>query len=155
MRGGLHQKPRRVEGYDRDRRPPTTAAATQLVLGGAASQPNTSVLCKLCSCVQRLLWGRTFGEWSPVCTASILIMHKHVNRRAVPPRMKTAPGRRMRLADLPCRNFRASGSQHARLPPMEGLRGLAVTLVFLQHYTVQSQLIGLSPGPAFAGRGVP
>ncbi len=31
---------------------------------------------------------------------------------------------------------------------MEGLRGLAVTLVFLQHYTVQSQLIGLSPGPA-------
>ena len=31
---------------------------------------------------------------------------------------------------------------------MEGLRGVAVTLVFLHHYTVQSQLIGLSPGPA-------
>ena len=33
---------------------------------------------------------------------------------------------------------------------MEGLRGIAVTLVFLQHYTVQSLLIGLSPGPTFA-----
>jgi exopolysaccharide production protein ExoZ len=33
---------------------------------------------------------------------------------------------------------------------MEGLRGLAVTLVFLQHYTVQSQLIGLAPGAASA-----
>ena len=31
---------------------------------------------------------------------------------------------------------------------MEGLRGFAVTLVFLQHYGVQAQLIGLSPGPA-------
>ena len=31
---------------------------------------------------------------------------------------------------------------------MEGLRGLAVSLVFLQHYTVQSQIIGLSPGLA-------
>ncbi len=39
---------------------------------------------------------------------------------------------------------------HARLLPMEGLRGFAVTLVFLQHYCVQSQLIGLSPGPASA-----
>ncbi len=29
---------------------------------------------------------------------------------------------------------------------MEGLRGVAVTLVFLQHYTVQCQLIGLAPG---------
>ncbi len=40
--------------------------------------------------------------------------------------------------------------QNARLLPMEGLRGVAVTLVFLQHYTMQSQLIGLSPGPAAA-----
>ncbi len=31
---------------------------------------------------------------------------------------------------------------------MEGLRGVAVTLVFLQHYSVQSQVIGLSPGAA-------
>jgi exopolysaccharide production protein ExoZ len=48
------------------------------------------------------------------------------------------------------RTFELQDPQHARLLPMEGLRGLAVTLVFLQHYTVQSQLIGLSPGPAFA-----
>lgn len=46
------------------------------------------------------------------------------------------------------RNFELQDPQHARLLPMEGLRGLAVTLVFLQHYAVQSQLIGLSPGPA-------
>lgn len=31
---------------------------------------------------------------------------------------------------------------------MEGLRGFAVGLVFLQHYAVQAQLIGLSPGSA-------
>ena len=46
------------------------------------------------------------------------------------------------------RAFELQDPQHARLLPMEGLRGLAVTLVFLQHYTVQSQLIGLQDGPA-------
>ena len=47
------------------------------------------------------------------------------------------------------RIFELQDPQHARLLPMEGLRGLAVTLIFLQHYTVQSQLIGLSPGLAY------
>jgi len=46
--------------------------------------------------------------------------------------------------------FELQDPLHARLLPMEGLRGFAVTLVFLQHYAVQSQLIGLSPGPASA-----
>ena len=45
------------------------------------------------------------------------------------------------------RKFELQDPQHARLLPMEGLRGVAVTLVFLQHYAVQSQLIGLAPGP--------
>ena len=51
------------------------------------------------------------------------------------------------------RTFELQDPAHARLLPMEGLRGFAVTLVFLQHYSVQSQLIGLQPGPAlyFAG----
>jgi peptidoglycan/LPS O-acetylase OafA/YrhL len=44
--------------------------------------------------------------------------------------------------------FELQDPRHARLLPMEGLRGVAVTLVFLQHYTMQSQLIGLSPGEA-------
>ena len=44
------------------------------------------------------------------------------------------------------RTFELQDPRHARLLPMEGLRGFAVTLVFLQHYAVQSQLIGLSPG---------
>ncbi len=44
------------------------------------------------------------------------------------------------------RNFELQDPQHARLLPMEGLRGVAVTLVFLQHYAVQAQLVGLSPG---------
>ena len=42
--------------------------------------------------------------------------------------------------------FELQDPQHARLLPMEGLRGVAVTLVFLQHYTVQAQQIGLPPG---------
>jgi peptidoglycan/LPS O-acetylase OafA/YrhL len=46
------------------------------------------------------------------------------------------------------RAFELQDPRHARLLPMEGLRGVAVTLVFLQHYTVQSQLIGLSHGAA-------
>jgi exopolysaccharide production protein ExoZ len=46
--------------------------------------------------------------------------------------------------------FELQDPKHARLLPMEGLRGFAVTLVFLQHYTVQAQLVGLSPGPASA-----
>jgi exopolysaccharide production protein ExoZ len=46
--------------------------------------------------------------------------------------------------------FELQDPAHARLLPMEGLRGVAVTLVFLQHYSVQAQLIGLSPGPAAA-----
>jgi len=48
------------------------------------------------------------------------------------------------------RTFELQDPRHARLLPMEGLRGFAVTLVFLQHYTMQSQLIGLSAGPASA-----
>jgi exopolysaccharide production protein ExoZ len=44
------------------------------------------------------------------------------------------------------RIFELSDPRHARLLPMEGLRGLAVTLVFLQHYAVQAELIGLAPG---------
>lgn len=47
------------------------------------------------------------------------------------------------------RTFELQDPKHARLLPMEGLRGLAVSLVFLQHYSVQSLLIGLAPGPAF------
>ena len=65
----------------------------------------------------------------------------------------TRKGRRMQLAGRYAwlsRTFELQDPRHARLLPMEGLRGLAVTLVFLQHYTVQSQLIGLSPGPASA-----
>lgn len=52
------------------------------------------------------------------------------------------------MASLLRRTFELQDPRHARLLPMEGLRGFAVTLVFLQHYTVQSQLIGLSPGAA-------
>jgi exopolysaccharide production protein ExoZ len=48
------------------------------------------------------------------------------------------------------RTFELQEPLHARLLPMAGLRGLAVTLVFLQHYMVQCQLIGLSAGPASA-----
>lgn len=44
--------------------------------------------------------------------------------------------------------FELQDVRHARLLPMEGLRGFAVALVFLQHYSVQSQLIGLAPGAA-------
>ena len=46
------------------------------------------------------------------------------------------------------RIFELQDRRHARLLPMEGLRGVAVTLVFLQHYGVQAQLIGLPPGLA-------
>ena len=46
--------------------------------------------------------------------------------------------------------FELQDKRHARLLPMEGLRGLAVTLVFLQHYSVQAQLTGLDAGPAQA-----
>jgi len=53
-----------------------------------------------------------------------------------------------RVARCLRRTFELQDPLHARLLPMEGLRGVAVTLVFLQHYTVQSQLIGLSPGAA-------
>ena len=48
------------------------------------------------------------------------------------------------------RIFELQDPRHARLLPMEGLRGVAVTLVFLQHYGVQAQLIGLPPGPVAA-----
>ena len=44
------------------------------------------------------------------------------------------------------RTFELQDPLHARMLPMEGLRGFAVTLVFLQHYTVQAQLLGLAPG---------
>ncbi len=44
------------------------------------------------------------------------------------------------------RTFELQDPAHARLLPMEGLRGAAVILVFLQHYCVQSELIGLAPG---------
>ena len=50
------------------------------------------------------------------------------------------------LANVMRRTFELQDPQQARLLPMEGLRGFAVTLVFLHHYTVQSQLIGLPPG---------
>ena len=46
------------------------------------------------------------------------------------------------------RTFELQAPSNTRLLSMEGLRGVAVILVFLQHYTVQAQLIGLSPGPA-------
>ncbi len=52
------------------------------------------------------------------------------------------------------RIFELQDPQHARLLPMEGLRGSAVTLVFLQHYSVQTQLIGLPTGPSSAFAGV-
>ena len=52
------------------------------------------------------------------------------------------------MANVLRRTFELQDPRHARLLPMEGLRGLAVTLVFFQHYTVQSQLIGLPPGAA-------
>lgn len=48
------------------------------------------------------------------------------------------------------RLFELQDPQHARLLPMEGLRGIAVTLVFLQHYCEQAQELGLAPGPASA-----
>lgn len=40
--------------------------------------------------------------------------------------------------------FELQNPAQARLLPMEGLRGVAVILVFLHHYSVQAQLIGLS-----------
>lgn len=46
------------------------------------------------------------------------------------------------------RTFELQDPHHARLLPMEGLRGIAVILVFLHHYSVQSELIGLAPGGA-------
>ena len=51
------------------------------------------------------------------------------------------------------RLFELQDPQHARLLPMEGLRGIAVTLVFLQHYCEQAQELGLTPGPASAVAG--
>ena len=49
--------------------------------------------------------------------------------------------------------FELQAKDNMRMLPMEGLRGVAVTLVFLQHYTSQSQLIGLSDAmtAGFAG----
>lgn len=44
--------------------------------------------------------------------------------------------------------FELQDPRHARLLPMEGLRGVAVTLVFLQHFGVQAQLLGMAPGIA-------
>lgn len=44
------------------------------------------------------------------------------------------------------RIFELQDPRHARLLPMEGLRGFAVTLVFLQHYTLQAQHLGLPSG---------
>lgn len=44
------------------------------------------------------------------------------------------------------RTFELQDPAHARLLPMEGLRGIAVILVFLQHYCVQAELIGLPSG---------
>ncbi len=44
------------------------------------------------------------------------------------------------------RTFELQDPAHARLLPMEGLRGLAVTLVFLQHAGVQALALGLPPG---------
>ena len=46
------------------------------------------------------------------------------------------------------RTFELQDPTTARLLPMEGLRGVAVTLVFLQHYSVQAELLGLASGPA-------
>lgn len=53
----------------------------------------------------------------------------------------------MRALDCLRRTFELQDPAHARLLPMEGLRGAAVILVFLQHYTRQAQLIGQAPGP--------
>lgn len=50
-----------------------------------------------------------------------------------------------RTTDWLCRTFELQDPAHARLLPMEGLRGMAVILVFLQHYCVQAELIGLPP----------
>src|SRR6185437_11023111 len=55
-----------------------------------------------------------------------------------------------RIVNILRRTFELQDPRHARLLSMEGLRGVAVTLVFFQHYTVQSQLIGLPPGVASA-----
>ncbi len=48
------------------------------------------------------------------------------------------------------RIFELQDPAHARLLPMEGLRGVAVTLVFLQHAGVQALLLGLPTGAARA-----
>ena len=45
------------------------------------------------------------------------------------------------------RSFELQDRNHARLLPMEGLRGFAVTLVFLQHYATQALLL-MQPGGA-------
>ncbi|MBV8913037.1 MAG: acyltransferase, partial [Acetobacteraceae bacterium] len=44
--------------------------------------------------------------------------------------------------------FELQAGDRSRLLPMEGLRGFAVILVFLHHYSVQAHSIGLPPGPA-------
>jgi len=44
------------------------------------------------------------------------------------------------------RTFELQDLRHARLLSMEGLRGFAVILVFLQHYCRQALLIGLPDG---------
>jgi peptidoglycan/LPS O-acetylase OafA/YrhL len=44
------------------------------------------------------------------------------------------------------RSFELQDRNHARLLPMEGLRGFAVTLVFLQHYATQALLL-MQPAP--------
>lgn len=44
------------------------------------------------------------------------------------------------------RTFELQDMAHPRLLPMEGLRGVAVSLVFLQHAGVQALLLGLPPG---------
>ena len=56
----------------------------------------------------------------------------------------------MRLNSWWYETFELQDPQHARLLPMEGLRGFAVMLVFLQHYTVQCYLVGLHPNPGLA-----
>jgi exopolysaccharide production protein ExoZ len=48
------------------------------------------------------------------------------------------------------RTLELTDPKHARLLPMEGLRGLAVTLVFLQHYSYQG-LTNLALDPITAG----
>ena len=48
------------------------------------------------------------------------------------------------------RTYALQDPRHARLLPMEGLRGYAVTLVFLHHYSVQAELLGLPAGAAAA-----